>query len=355
MDLEKRIELISKAPTEEVITPEDLRKLLESKTKVSAYDGFEPSGILHLGSGILKAIKIQDMLDAKVNFILYVADWFAIINNKFGGDLDKIQIAGKYFVEGWKACGIDMKKVKIMWTSDVVKDPEYWNGVIQVAKHITIPRAIRAGTIMGREERDMQQVAQLLYPMMQAYDPFYLEADILQLGMDQRKATILTKEIAPKIDGSIRVPVHHHLILGLQGGARAGKETEADLKMSKSVPKSSIYIHDDAATIEDKIKSAYCPEKIVENNPILDFWKHIIFRKFDSRNVKRPAKFGGNLEIQSYDELEKIFREGKLHPLDLKKETSAALNEILGPIRKHFEKGSAKKLYDDVKSFQITR
>lgn len=44
MDLEKRIELITRAPTEEVITMEDLKKLLETKDIITAYDGFEPSG-----------------------------------------------------------------------------------------------------------------------------------------------------------------------------------------------------------------------------------------------------------------------------------------------------------------------
>ena len=112
MDLEKRISLITKEPIEEVITQEDLRKLLETKEKPFAYDGFEPSGLLHLGSGILRAIKIQDLLEAKVGFILWIADWFGWLNNKMGGDLKLIQKAGEYMIEGWKACGVDTKKIK---------------------------------------------------------------------------------------------------------------------------------------------------------------------------------------------------------------------------------------------------
>ena len=40
MDTESRFELITRPPTEEVITPEDLRQLLETKNKLMAYDGF---------------------------------------------------------------------------------------------------------------------------------------------------------------------------------------------------------------------------------------------------------------------------------------------------------------------------
>jgi len=360
MDTETRLELVKRSPTEEVITEQDLRNLLETKQKPVAYDGFEPSGILHLGSGILRAIKVNDLLEAKIDFILWIADWFAYINNKMGGDLELIKKVGEYFVEGWKACGIDTKKIKILWTSDAVKDERYWKGVVDIAKNSTIQRALRAGPIMGRDETEMKYVAQLLYPMMQAWDPFYFGADILQLGMDQRHATILSRELAQKIGQTPRVCVHHHLLLGLQGsGGRMGQETatfQVEDKMSKSKPQTAIFIHDTQKEIEEKINKAFCPEKIITGNPILETWKYIVLRKFDSRIIKRPQKFGGDLEIQKYEELEELFKAGKLHPLDLKKETVFAIDEILAPVRKHFEKNKkARELYEIVRQKKITR
>jgi tyrosyl-tRNA synthetase len=359
MDIETKLELIKRPPTEEIITEEDLRNLLETKQKPMAYDGFEPSGSLHLGSGILRAIKINDFLEAKVDFTLWIADWFGYINNKMGGNLELIKRVGEYFIEGWKACGVDIKKVKILWASDAVKDPSYWKGVIDVAKIVSVQRTIRASPIMGRSEAEMRYTAQLLYPMMQTWDPFYIGADILQLGMDQRRATILSRELATKLGQATRVCVHHHLLLGLQGTkGRMGQETatlQIEDKMSKSKPQTAIFIHDSKKEIEEKINKAFCPEKVVEGNPILEIWKYIILRKFDSRIIKRPLKFGGDLEIQKYEELENMFRKGKLHPLDLKKETALALDEILAPIRKHFERGKAKELYEIVKNAEITR
>lgn len=32
-------------------------------------------------------------------FIFWVADWFALMNDKMGGDLEKIKTVGKYLVE----------------------------------------------------------------------------------------------------------------------------------------------------------------------------------------------------------------------------------------------------------------
>ncbi|MEM5814569.1 MAG: tyrosine--tRNA ligase, partial [Candidatus Aenigmatarchaeota archaeon] len=364
MDTERRMELITRAPTEEVITPEDLRKLLEAKSKVTAYDGFEPSGLMHIGTALLRALKIQDMLEANVNFTLLVADWFAWLNGKMGGDLELIKKTGEYFVEGWKACGVDTKKVKVVWTSDIIKDPEYWKGVLRMAKMTTVQRAIRAGTIMGRKEAEMQYTAQLIYPMMQGYDPFYLNADILQLGMDQRKATVLTRELAPKVDGSIRVCVHHHLLAGLTGPARMGKEgtpegqreAQAEAKMSKSKPKSAIFIHDTPEQIEEKIKEAFAPPKQVEGNAILEICKYIIFKRAKTLEIKRPTKFGGDLSITDYAELEKAYTAGELHPADLKPAVAQSLADILAPVRAHFEKNkNAKKLYETVRAAKITR
>ncbi len=351
MDIDTRLELITRMPIEEVVTVEDLRKLLETKTKITAYDGFETSGLMHIGSGVLRAIKINDLFEANVDFILFIADWYAWINNKMGGNLELIKKTGEYFVEGWKACGIDMKKVKVMWASDLANNSEYWRNVINISKQTTIQRAIRAGTIMGREEADMQYVSQVLYPMMQAYDPFYLGADIMQLGMDQRKAMILTREVASKVDGSIRIAAMHHLLMGLKGNQRMGP---AEAKMSKSIADSAIFIHDSKEQIESKINSAFCQPKDVEGNPILEIWKYIILRKFKSRDIKRKNKT--NLEVQNYEELEKTFREGELHPADLKKETTEALDEIINPIREYFEKNKkAKELYEIVKNSVITR
>ncbi|MBI2583557.1 MAG: tyrosine--tRNA ligase [Candidatus Aenigmarchaeota archaeon] len=357
MDLERRIDLVKAEPTEEIITEADLRTLLETKQRPVAYDGFEPSGLLHLGSGVMRAIKVQDMLRAKVDFILWIADWFGYINNKMGGNLEALKKTGEYFIEGWEACGVDMKKVRVLWTSDAVKDPEYWKGVIDVAKIVTVQRTIRASPTMGRQEEEMNYTARLLYPMMQVFDPFYFGADILQLGMDQRHATILSREIAPKLKKSTRVCVHHHLLAGLHGreAGRMGQEFAVEAKMSKSKPQTAIFIHDSKKEIEEKTSKAFCPEKTAEGNPILEICRYILFRKFESLEITRPKKFGGDVTFSSYAELEAEYRKGKLHPTDLKNAAAEHLDKILAPVRKHFEKGRAKELYEFVAKQQVTR
>lgn len=348
--------------SEEIITEQELRNLLETKTHPIAYDGFEPSGLAHLPFGVYRALLLEDLLRAGIRFKLYLADWFAWINNKMGGDLEKIKECGRYFLEVWRAAGIDLKNVEVVWASDLVSDEEYWKKVILIAKNTSVSRATRCLTIMGRKSGELTETAQFFYPMMQVADIFHLDVDICQLGLDQRRANILAREIAEKIGFKKPVIVSHHMLMGLQGakqleGFDEDKKRDAEIsgKMSKSKPESCIYVHDSISEIERKIKNAFCPPKIINNNPILDYCKHIIFRKFKSMKIERKKKFGGDIEFHSYDRLEKSYMKGDIHPLDLKISLVRYLDTLIRPIRKHFERGKAKELYKFVRKQEATR
>jgi tyrosyl-tRNA synthetase len=358
MDIDERVALIRQVG-EEVLTEEELRELLSKKKRPVAYDGFEPSGSIHIAQGLLRAINVNKMTKAGVKFKMLVADWHAWLNNKLGGDLDRIRATGEYFVEVWKACGMDLGNIEFVNCSTFVNDPEYWAKVVQVARHTTIQRMLRCGQIMGRNEGDMQYTSQVLYPAMQTADIFHLKVDICQLGMDQRKVNILARELGPKLGWWKPVAVHHHMLMGLQQPSANAEGDKADrtiaLKMSKSNPDSAIFMTDSGNVVERKIGNAYCPAKQVEENPILEYCRHIIFELQKELVIERPAKFGGELRIAGYEELAKLFAEGKLHPMDLKKAVGTALNTHLEPVRKHFSRGKAKQLLDDVQRYEITR
>ena len=59
----------------------------------------------------MKAINVNKITQSGGIFIFWVADWFALLNNKMDGDLNKIRIVGRYFVEVWKAAGMDLSNV----------------------------------------------------------------------------------------------------------------------------------------------------------------------------------------------------------------------------------------------------
>jgi len=362
LDIETRLSYVRRVG-EEIITDKELRTVLETNDHPTAYDGFEPSGLAHLPFGVLRPILVEDMQKAGIRMKLWIADWFAWVNNKMGGDLPKIQEVGKYFVEVWKAAGVDMSKVEVLWTSDAAKEEDYWKKVITVAQNSTLARAQRALTIAGRTTKESVQTAQLFYPMMQVADIFWLDVDICQLGVDQRRANILAREIAEKLKWKKPVAVHHHMLIGLQGrkepegfDENGAMDAEISSKMSKSKPETSIFVHDSPEVIMKKVNSAYSPPKVLEGNALIEYSRYIIFRKRGSLNVERPEKYGGNVEFHSAEELEKAYTSGGLHPADLKKGVGEALDEIISPIREHFVKDpQARRLYETVKAAETTR
>ena len=358
MDIETRMDLVRQVG-EEIITEEDLRTLLQTKAKPIAYDGFEPSGHLHIAQGILRAINVNKMTKAGCHFKMWVADWFGWANNKMGGDLNKIQTVGKYQIEVWKASGMDLDKVEFLWTSDAVKGDDYWKIVMQVARNTTVKRLLRCSQIMGRTESEAQQGSQVLYPMMQCSDIFYLKADICQLGMDQRKVNVLAREVGPSLGFWKPVVVSHHMLMGLGKPASGEKdpiERAIAMKMSKSKPETAIFMTDSEEDIKKKISKAYCLEKDIHENPILEYCRYLIFERFKEMKIERPPKFGGDLIIGSYDELESMFMKGELHPMDLKQATARYINQLIKPVRDHFEKNKkAKELLEQVKGFEVTR
>ena len=288
---------------------------------------------------------------------MLVADWHAWANNKMGGDLDKIQLVGKYLIEVWRNCSMNLQNVEFVWVSDYVKDPEYWKKVMQIARKSTIKRIIRTGQIMGRKEAEVQQASQILYPCMQAADIFQLKADITQLGMDQRKVNVLTRELNPSLGFWKPIVVSHHMLMGLREPPKTKNiDRIMELKMSKSKPDTAIFMNDSEEDILRKISKAYCPAKIIEENPILEYSRHLIFEKFNTMEIKRQEKFGGDIVIENYSELEKLYKEGKIHPADLKTAVANYINEMINPIREKFDKDpKLKKILETIKKFEVTR
>ncbi|MFX0040660.1 MAG: tyrosine--tRNA ligase [Promethearchaeota archaeon] len=355
LTLDEKIALLSEVG-EEIINIKELRDLIKWKVdnskEIFAYDGFEPSGNIHIAQGLLRAINVNKITKAGIRFKFLVADWHAAANKKFGGNLEVIKKVGDFFIELWKVCGMDLTKVEFIYASDLVKNADYWELVLKIGIDTTLKRIMRCTQIMGRSESDKLYASQILYPLMQAADIFYLPADICQLGMDQRKVNVLAREIAKSLNKPKPVAIHHHMLMGLKKPPATdlnGVDRTIEIKMSKSDPDSSIFMLDSTEDVRRKINKAYCPPKQAKENPILEYCKYIIFELIQVFKIERPEKYGGNVKYNSYKELEKDYIEGKLNPADLKPAVINYINQFLSPVINHFVKDeTAKKLYQFV-------
>jgi tyrosyl-tRNA synthetase len=357
MSPDDKIKLISRN-TVEVLTPDDLDKLISSGTKIRHYIGFEISGLVHLGTGLMCMGKIADFLKAGVECTVFLADWHSYINDKLGGDWDNIKKASLgYFKEGLiaslKCFGAPTGKVKFVLGSELYKNSSEWETLMEVSKSTTLSRIKRSITILGRKEGDTIDFAKLIYPPLQVSDIFTLQVNLVHAGIDQRSAHVIARQVAKKLKinplkdnkghNIAPIAVHHPLLLGLLKPPvwpipTDNEEMKLSLKMSKSKPDSAIWIHDSPEEIIRKVEKAFCPPDSVEFNPIINWVKHLVFwgENQGEFKVKKPAKFGGNKTYLSFEQLCQDFQNGSLHPQDLKTAVVDWLILKLEPARKHF-------------------
>ena len=370
-DINKKLDtLLSIA--EECVSKDELYDLIKSGKTMVFYDGFEPSGRIHIAQGILRAINVNKITSiGNTKFIFYVADLFAQLNHKLGSDINKIREAGKLMIETWRAVGMNMENVEFIWASEeIAKRPtDYLKLLVDVSTKFTIGRIKKCAPALGRDDidnsdvtglgnpdfiydengkpervkSDEQTLSTLLYSAMQVSDIPFLKVDIASLGMDQRKILVINRELAQK-NKQKHPPIllMHHMLLGLDGS-----------KMSKSNPDNAIFMDDSINDVKRKINKAHCPEKDLSNNPITELVRYIIFPAQNKIEIFRDEKYGGNLEFTNISDFEKAYTEGQIFPLDLKINVIRIINSLLEPVRQYFKNNpELMKLAEKVKSYQ---
>ncbi len=316
-----------KKDTVEIITEEEAINALKNSPK--GYCGFEPSGLPHIATGILFTRKINDMVNAGINMKILLADWHAKINDKLGGDINKIRESGELLKNTMIAAGLS-KEVKFIWADELVSNKDYWELLLNISKNSSLSRIRRSLPIMGRTEEDADRdFSKYIYPLMQVTDIMYLDLDFALGGMDQRHAHMLQRDIGEHMNAKKVISVHMPLLPGLKGSGRM----DDFKKMSKSDPDSAIFITDSDEDITRKIKNAYCPIGIIENNPLISILKSVVFPYYmDEITINRPESKGGSISVGSR-KLVELYGEQKIHPVDLKNAVTGILIDIIDPIR----------------------
>lgn len=343
LSVEEKVALL-KSVAEDIQGGDRLEELVRTKPNFSAYNGFEPSGRMHIAQALVTAINTNCITKAGGTMILYIADLFAQLNHKMGGDINKIREVGQYFVEVFKACGMDTDHVKYIWNAEFIKDRqrEYFEMVNDIASFATLSRIKRTVTIMGRREGDDLSMSQIFYPCMQATDVFQLGVDICQLGVDQRKVNMLAIEYANKMKRTPPIILSHHMLMGLKGKSN---------KMSKSDPMSAIFIEDTRDEIFNKINHAFCPPQI-EENPLFEYIKYIILRKLPSITIN--GKVYENADAVAADFA--TFFESDEKTQGLRDAVSEAVDALIQPVRDHFNSTpELQALLKRVESYRVTR
>jgi len=328
MDTNERFQLI-KRNTQEIITEEELIKLLEEKKHPSVYLGTSVTGRPHIGY-FAWVQKLADFLKAGFKVKVLLADIHGALDNTPWELLEKrykyYEIVIPAMIE---AMGGDLKNFELVKGSDFQVNKDYILDVLKMSTLTSIRECTKAASDVVKMG-DNPKLSGLIYPIMQALDEEYLDVDIQMGALDQRKILVFAREFLPQVGYKSRVELMIPFIRGLtQEG-----------KMSSSIKNSKIDLIDDEKTIKDKLKNAYCLEGDPENG-VLEFAETVIMTQKMDKNeefvIDRPEKWGGPLHFKTREELHDAFITKKLHPMDLKSGVGVEVNKLLAPIRHKFK------------------
>ncbi len=312
----------------EILGERELEKLLKSRKKNPVvYWGTAPTGRPHVGY-FLPILKISDLLKAGFKVKILLADLHAALDNTPWEVLDKRY---KYYSNAIKemlgCLGTETKNIEFVRGSDFQLDKKYIYDLLKISSLVSVRDSTKAASeVVKSVELGKARVSGLIYPLMQVLDEVYLGADVQLGGTDQRKIMVLAREVLPKIGHSPRIEIMNPIIPGLVGK-----------KMSSSNENTKIDLLDSEETVKNKIRKA---EMVIgdSNNGVMAFLKYVLMVIKNDLNepfiLERDERYGGNIEYFNYEELEKDYLDGKVHPLDVKNSVAREINLLLKPFRK---------------------
>uniref|UniRef100_A0A0E0JRH1 Tyrosine--tRNA ligase n=1 Tax=Oryza punctata TaxID=4537 RepID=A0A0E0JRH1_ORYPU len=262
---------------EDRVKDRELELLLKKKSAPVCHVWCDPTPFMRISQGIITTLSVNKMVKSGCKVKILMADWIAQMNHNIDGNLNKMRTIGLYNIEMWKAAGMALDRVEIVWLSDEISRhaDEYWPLAIDIARKTTV--------------------------------------DIWLLGMDQHEANLLARAYCKRVK-----------------------------RQNKPV----------AVDISRKIKNAFCPPKLVEGNPCLEYIKYIVLPWYGKFEVVREKEDGGNKTFLSMKELTADYVSGVLHPGDMKLALAKSLIELLQPVHDHFRSSAeAKKALQGIEEY----
>ncbi|MFH2019714.1 MAG: tyrosine--tRNA ligase [bacterium] len=170
---------------------ESLDKLLQSGKKLHVYLGIDPTATrIHIGHAVpLRKLNELAKLGHEVTFL--IGDFTALIGDTSDKDNERPVLTSEQIKENfasYKALAskvLDFSKVKIHFNSE-------WLSKLSFKEIIKLCQHFGAGDFVGREliKKRLESskhvgLHELLYPVMQGYDSYFMDTDIQLGGTDQ--------------------------------------------------------------------------------------------------------------------------------------------------------------------------
>lgn len=213
----------------EIVSEDELCSLIRSKKDLIVKVGFDPTtSALHLGHVvILKKLKDFQKFGYKICFL--IGDFTAMIGDPSGKSNTRKQIDKDDIVDNYKTYTEQIFKIldpnltyvyfNSVWFSDFCLD-----NFIKLLSCTTVSRILERSDFKLRY-KDCKPIGihEFIYPLLQAYDSFFVKADIEIGGIDQKFNLLLGREIQKRFGEKQQVLIMMPILNGLDGKSKMSK------------------------------------------------------------------------------------------------------------------------------------
>ena len=185
----------------EIISEEELLKLLSSGKKLRLKEGFDPSSTdIHMGH-MVGLRKLRQFQELGHQVVLIVGDWTAQIGDPSGASItrpmltaEKVKANAETYMKQFFRV-VDREKTEVRWQSE-------WFGKFSLADVIKLTSKFTVAQFLAREDFNNRfkankpiAITELLYPLMQAYDSVAVQSDVEFGGQDQKFNFLVGREL----------------------------------------------------------------------------------------------------------------------------------------------------------------
>ena len=170
---------------------EELRKVLESGRKLNIFLGIDPTSTkIHLGHAV-PLRRLQLLVDLGHNVTFLIGDFTALIGDTSDKESERPVLTYEQIEENFSSYKrqaskfLDFSKVRVVHNSEWL-DKLTFGEIIKLCRHFSLNDFISRELIKKRlTEGKSVSLPEVLYPVMQGYDSWFMDTDIQLGGTDQ--------------------------------------------------------------------------------------------------------------------------------------------------------------------------
>lgn len=325
MDIQKQLHILP-ARTVDFFSPEELKKKLEKaaaeKRPLRIKYGADPSAPdIHLGH-VVGLNKLREFQDAGHTVVFIIGDFTAMIGDPSGKSKTRPQLsreevtrnAESYKEQVFKI--LDPDRTEIRYNSEWFADMAF-EEVIRLSAKVTVGKLLQRDDFSKRYQANQEiSLVEFLYPLIQAYDSYMIEADVELGGTDQLFNLLLGRELQEKLGQAPQVIMTLPLIEGLDGVQKMSKSLGNYIGVTES-PKE---IFGKTMSVSDDLMWRYFELVLCETPDRIEAMKaDAVSGKQHPRDIKdRLARsvvekfYDAEAGAQASEEFKRVFAQNKL-------------------------------------------